>query len=385
MALVEYLLVAAADVGVSAADLEESVERRFTTVRALARALTERALTREARCSPAAAARTEESKTASPARDAVCWLAATSVRLAHGVQTAAEVDALLARPSGWFASHTGIQERRLWRDGDPLGAAAGAARDCVQQAGLDPGAVDVLLVTSEAPPLLVGLAAAVHDRLGLSPATVALEMGGACTGFLAALWLGRALLARRGSVLIVAVEAPSRLLEVKPGPSGEAAALFGDGAAACLLCRERSGPQPFAVRDVRLSVDGSQRELVQVQRSGGAVEVRLHGTQLAALAIETMAREIETLAGVAAVAVDELGGIVIHGGNGRFSDLVAHRLGVPAERIRSQTPRTGNLGSASVPVAWATHLPERGPVIWAAIGAGVTWGAALLEHQNSAR
>ncbi len=59
MALVEYLLVAGADVGLSAAELEQSVERRFTTVRALARALTERGLPRPEGPSPLPAARAE--------------------------------------------------------------------------------------------------------------------------------------------------------------------------------------------------------------------------------------------------------------------------------------------------------------------------------------
>jgi 3-oxoacyl-[acyl-carrier-protein] synthase III len=57
----------------------------------------------------------------------------------------------------------------------------------LQEARLLEEEVGALLVTSEAPPLLSGLAAAVHHRLGLRPQTPALEVGGACTGFLAAL------------------------------------------------------------------------------------------------------------------------------------------------------------------------------------------------------
>ena len=54
---------------------------------------------------------------------------------------------------------------------------------------------------------------------------------------------------------------------------------------------------------------------------------------------------------------------------------------VPPERVWSTTAETGNLGSASLPVAWASHpSPPTGPVIWTAVGAGLTWGAALLGH-----
>src|SRR5204863_338391 len=83
---------------------------------------------------------------------------------------------------------------------------------------------------------VAGLAAALHHRLELRPTATALEVGGACTGFLAALWLARMMLPSTGNVLIVSVEAPTGHLLLRPGPAGEAAALFGDAAAACLVC-----------------------------------------------------------------------------------------------------------------------------------------------------
>jgi 3-oxoacyl-[acyl-carrier-protein] synthase III len=70
--------------------------------------------------------------------------------------------------------------------------------------------------------------------------------------------------------------------------------------------------------------------------------------------------------------------VVCHGGNGRLPELLARQLGLPPERVWSETPRTGNLGSASLPTAWAAHRPvPQGPVAWAAVGAGLTWGAAI--------
>ena len=82
--------------------------------------------------------------------------------------------------------------------------------------------------------MLTGLAAALHHLLRLGQNTVALEIGGACTGFLSALWTAQALLQQIGVVLVMAVEAPTRYLHLEPGSMGENAALFGDAAAACL-------------------------------------------------------------------------------------------------------------------------------------------------------
>ena len=58
------------------------------------------------------------------------------------------------------------------------------------------------------------------------------------------------------------------------------------------------------------------------------------------------------------------------------------RIAAPAERVWSETPRTGNVGAASLPIAWALHEPQpNDPAIWTAVGAGLMWGAALVGCQ----
>jgi 3-oxoacyl-[acyl-carrier-protein] synthase III len=63
---------------------------------------------------------------------------------------------------------------------------------------------------------------------------------------------------------------------------------------------------------------------------------------------------------------------------GRLPALLARQLGLGVDRVWSETAHTGNLGSASLPVAWAAHPPPQGPVAWTAVGAGLQWGAALF-------
>src|SRR5262249_53504759 len=149
-----------------------------------------------------------------------CWLGTTVARLPAGVQTAAGINEALGKPAGWLGGHAGIRQRCVWGGQGPLASAAAAAQGCLHRTDLLVEQGGALLVTSEAPPLLAGLGAALHHRLGLRPDTVALEIGGACTGYLAALWTARAILPRVGVALVVAVEAPSRLLALRPGPAG---------------------------------------------------------------------------------------------------------------------------------------------------------------------
>jgi 3-oxoacyl-[acyl-carrier-protein] synthase-3 len=256
----------------------------------------------------------------------------------------------------------------------------------LQRAGIENQEVGVLLVTSEAPPLLTGLAAALHHRLHLCPTTPALEVGGACTGTLAAFWTGQALLPRVGTVLVMSIEAPTRYLSLQPGPAGEAASLFGDGAAACLLCDQPTGTAAVPLTVVVLGCDGSKKDLIEVKRSeSGPIELHLDGGPLASQAVQVMAQSVQDLTREHGLQVADLHGVVAHGGNGRLPGLLARKLGLPLERVWSETPRTGNLGSASLPIAWsARQFPSPGPVVWTTVGAGLTWAAALLGVSSNA-
>jgi 3-oxoacyl-[acyl-carrier-protein] synthase-3 len=373
MGMVEFLTVLADDCGVTAARIEDCVDRQFGTVAELAAAMY------AARLLPGTGPAEGGAAVPRPPREQLaCWLGATVSVLPTAVQTAAALDEALRRPVGWLERHAGIRQRRCWGDEDPLEAAAGAARACLREAGLPVEEVGALLVTSEAPPLLAGLAAALHHRLDLRPDTVALQVGTTCTGYLEALWTARAILPRVGVALVVAVEAPTRWLTARPGPAGEAAALFGDGAAASVLCRQPPCAGAVPVADVVCGADGGAASLLRVGHgAGGDVEVRFEGKALAARAVRTMADAVRDLARAHGLAVADLEAVVAHGGNGRMPALLARRLGLPPERVWSATEDAGNLGAASLPVAWAPRRTPAGPVAWAAVGAGLTWGAAL--------
>jgi 3-oxoacyl-[acyl-carrier-protein] synthase-3 len=381
MAMVEFLAVLAEDYGVTAGAIEECVGRRFGTVAELAASLHAAGWTLGRSC-----------QTPSPAGDAAtsgiaplptCWLAATAARLPHTIQSADSINEALGRPAGWLERHAGIEQRRVWADEDPLAAAAEAGQVCLEQAGWKAEDVEGLLVTSDAPPVLMGLAASLHHRLRLGANAVALDVGGACTGFLTALWTAQALLPQRQTILVLAVEAATRYLRLQPGPAGENAALFGDAAAAAVLSAEAPVREAVPLSPVILGADGSGADLLQVELAASGVEFRMRRVELASRAIEAMALSVRNLASRHEVELADLAGIVTHGGNGRLPGLLARKLGLPPDRVWSETSKTGNLGSASLPVAWALRQRQpQGPVIWTAVGAGLMWGAAMVGQQK---
>ena len=200
MTLVEFLAVLAGDYGVTVREIEACAGHRFGTVAELA-----------ARLHAAGVDQTFEpdrpaGKPDLPIRRCLGWLAGAAARLPDTIHSAGSVNEALHRPAGWLERHAGIFQRRVWATQDPLPAAAEAGHACLEQAGLRTADVGALLVTSEAPPLLTGLAAALHQQLGLAPNVVALEIGGACNGFLTALWTAQKLLDQIDVVLVMAVE-----------------------------------------------------------------------------------------------------------------------------------------------------------------------------------
>jgi 3-oxoacyl-[acyl-carrier-protein] synthase-3 len=378
MGLVELLALLAEDFGTTPAELEVLVQRRIGSVADLARALHAAGLAPHAQL--ATATPSGESRPSSGSSDgAPSWLASMSLHLPSAYQPAEVIDQTLHRPPGWLEQHAGIRGRHLWLDEDPLEAAARAARQALANGEASAEEVGALLVTSEAPPLLIGLAAALHDRLDLRRNALALEVGGACTGFLAALHLARALLDEAGVVLIVAVEAPSRYLALCPGPAGETAALFGDAAAACVVSIKPLARSATPLADLALEVDGSAGRLLTLERRAtGDLELTMQGTALAARALRVLGQVVRRVTRRQGLVVEGLQGVAAHAGNGRMAALLARQLNLPPDRVWSTTSRTGNLGSASLPAAWTAHRPAQdGPVAWTAVGAGLTWGAAL--------
>jgi 3-oxoacyl-[acyl-carrier-protein] synthase-3 len=377
MGFVEFLAVVAEDLGATPAVIEATAGRRFDSIANLARSLAAAGF-------PAArhAIRIELPRSSTEATHPPPYPAATSVQLPALRQTAEELDVYLGRPPGWLRAHAGITGRGVWAGEDPLDAAARAAVACCAKASVAVAETTALVVVAEAPPQAVGLAAAVHHRLGLPAGCPALEMGGACTGFLSAMWCARRILSAGGAVLLLAIEAPSRWLALEPGPAGEAAALFGDGAAACLLTPSPSCDSPLSLLDVRLETAGEAGPLLEVGRAaGGGFDVKMDGKALARRAVEAMASVVQQLLRRYDLAITAIDAVVMHAGNGRMPNLLARQLGLPAERLFSCTSTTGNLGPASLPATWAlseSSIPSSArQVIWTAAGAGLQSGAAL--------
>ena len=277
----------------------------------------------------------------------------------------------------WIEKRTGIRNRRRAAPGQSLvDLAAQAGRAALADAGMDPAAIDTVLVaTLSADEVTPNTAPQVAYALGAERAG-AMDIGAACTGFVAGLTVGAGLVeARRAeNVLVIGAEILSRHTDYDDRST---AALFGDGAGAVVLAANAAG----AVGSSVLGSDGSAAAYIKAPRATGLIGMDGH---------ETFKRAVATLASNALEALDangltrdDIDLFVFHQANGRITSAVADALEVDPSRVVDAIGEIGNTSAASIPLALSEahgqgRLGAGDRVLLGAVGAGFTWGATVV-------
>jgi 3-oxoacyl-[acyl-carrier-protein] synthase III len=292
----------------------------------------------------------------------------------------------LARPLGidaeWIASRTGIHRRRRVTGESLVDLAAGAGSKALVAAEIDPSELDLVLVATFTPDQLQPHAAPlVASRVGADSAG-AIDIGAACTGFLSALSLAAAQLesGRARAALVVGAEVLSRVTDYD---DRRTAGLFGDGAGAAVL----TPGGPGLIGPIALRSDGGRGELIQAGNEERLV--RMDGRATFRAAVAAMSDTTQQVVSDAGLSLDEIDLFVYHQANSRIISAVGERLDLPADRVIDCLAEYGNTSAASIPIALSeaasTGLLRKGSrVLLSAFGAGLTWGAGIVEWEGSA-
>jgi 3-oxoacyl-[acyl-carrier-protein] synthase-3 len=279
--------------------------------------------------------------------------------------------------SDWIMRRTGIRERRYAAPDERTShLALAAARRALQDAGLKPADVDLVLVATMTPDELTpNTAPLVADALGLQVG--AFDVGAACTGWLSALATGAAQVetGRSDTVLVIGAETLSRVTNMD---DKRTASLFGDGAGAVVLSPEGEG----AIGPILLASDGSMGETITATHTERLLIMDGHTTFNKA--VKVLADSTQEACERAGVTLDDIDMFVYHQANGRILRAVAEKLELPDERVADYVGETGNTSAASIPLTLSL-LREDGRLrpgqrlLLSAVGAGFTWGAGIVE------
>ena len=300
--------------------------------------------------------------------------------------------ASLGYDAEWIRQRTGILERRHAPPGMATSdMAVEAARQCIKQAGVDPKDIDLVLVGTFSPDLLLpSTACLVQDRLGLR--APALDLQAACSSFVFSLLTGMQYVATGCSrlVLVIGAECNSRILD----PTDKRTyPLFGDGAGAVLLA---PGSPEQGMLSFAIGADGSGASLLwremggtrmpftQHQCNDGLHFMRMQGKPIFKWAVRMLQDTVGEVLHEAGLTQTDVDLVVLHQANIRIIDSAVQAVGLEPSKVVTNLDRYGNTSSASIPLALneAFHQGrvKRGDVLLlSGFGAGLTWATSLLR------
>lgn len=304
------------------------------------------------------------------------------------VLTNDELSTLVDTSNEWIMERTGIRERRIAAPEQALtDLALPAARTALTQAGLEGKDLDLVLCASVTPDMMFPTSSALlADTLGARDAA-AYDLLAGCTGFMYAVVQAYGMIAAglAERALVIGGDVLSRILDWSDRST---VILFGDGAGAVVLEKvEKPGFLGFELGadgggGIHLSLPGSGSRSIEEATGNGYVH--MNGREVFKFATRVLVSSAEAVLERCGAAVEDVDVYIPHQANVRIMEHAVKKLGIPRERMVVNVDRYGNTSSGSIPLALAEaqadgRLKEGDLVLMTGMGAGLTWGSALME------
>ena len=288
----------------------------------------------------------------------------------------------------WIRERIGICERRVSVSEGTSELAVQAARRAIENAGITPEEIDVIVVATSSPDRSFPSAATdVQGMLGAVNA-FAFDITAACSGFIYGLHIVegffKAGIYKTG--LVIGAETLSKVLDWSDRGS---CILFGDGAGAAVVRAEETG-----VVKTLVGSDGTKGWVLECQArsldnclTGKKPELglmKMDGQEVFKFAVKIIPTIVKQLLEETKTSSEEVKYYVLHQANSRILESASRRLKIPMEKIPSNIARYGNTSAASIPILLDElnrdgKLNRGDKLVLSGFGAGLTWGATLLE------
>jgi len=294
----------------------------------------------------------------------------------------------------WIYTRTGIRERHFaLKDETAAGMGVQAARKALSMAGISPGDVEMIIVTTGTPDRLCpSCACTIQKELGVPLGRPAFDLQVACSGFIYAMSIADQFIqsAHVKNVLIVSTELLSRLIDWS---DRNTCILFGDGAGAVLL---EASKEPGIIKTT-IGADGYKGDLLtldnmqlvdyqspeksnNLNRSLNSVNpyIQIQGQSIFKLAVQYLSDLLDDCK-------EPIDWVIPHQANVRVIQAIAKKLNLSIEQVVSTIDIHSNTASASIPLALDLAIRDgriqRGQNLFLeAFGAGLTWGSCVIKY-----
>ena len=294
----------------------------------------------------------------------------------------------------WITSRTGIRERHIAAANETCSdMAAQAGKAALENAGVNPEEIDLLVVATITPDTTMpSTACFVQPKLGLINATC-FDISAACSGFIYALDIARQyiLTGAAKKVMVIGAEKMSAILDWQDRGT---CVIFGDGAGAVIL-EEGTGTSRGIVSSA-MGSEGKQASLIRVEAGGSSLPasldtvnnrqhfIKMEGNQVFKSAVRGMSEIADQALRMAGLTTADIACVVPHQANIRIISAIAEKMSIPMENVVINLDRFGNTTAASIPLALeeavrTSRIKNGDYILIVAFGAGLTWGASVIQ------
>jgi len=315
----------------------------------------------------------------------------TGACVPDNVITNRDLEKLVDTSDEWIIARTGIKERRRTSDSETSSLLAyTAAKNALKNAGIKPDQLDLILVATSTPDMLMpSTACFVQGRLG-TKYIPAFDLSAACTGFIYGVNLANAFI-KSGTyktILLIGVDTITKFVDYS---DRTICAIFGDGAGAVVIKETRG---KGGIIGSKLYADGKKWDYIHIPAGGSGIPsyradkdsyyIKMKGHDTFKVAVRGLKQAITELLEQHHISIGDINIMIPHQANIRIIKALAEKLNYPMEKIFMNIHKYGNTSAASIPIALDDAVREKrikkgDLILLAAFGSGLTWGAGLIK------
>jgi len=294
----------------------------------------------------------------------------------------------------WITTRTGVKVRHITEDNESTAfLATEAAKRALAEANLDGRDLELIIVATITPEMVFPSTASFVQRALKAKKAWVFDLSAACSGFVYSLSIVQQFIesGRLNNALVIGAETLTKITDWTDRGS---CILFGDGAGAVVLQRKEDGRRGILYSTMHS--DGNRWEALNCQAYGSRhpvsrelddpkkIYMQIKGREVYQQAIRRIVETVKDCLDVCDLSIDDLAMVVSHQMNARIIESAAKRLKLPDEKVFININEYGNTSAASVPIAFDDCVRKgrikRGDIIiLVAFGAGLTWGANVVE------
>ena len=307
-----------------------------------------------------------------------------------------EFEKIVDTSDEWIFERTGIRERRVVAKGQATSdLGAGAAKRLLEQRGIGPSEIDLIIVATVTPDMFFpSTACLVQTKIGAQKAW-GFDLSGACSGFVYALATGAQFIATGAhkKVLVIGADVMTSIIDFQDRAT---CVLFGDGAGAVLLEPAEDGER--GIIDFILRCDGSGGHFLHMPAGGSlnpasaeTVAKKMHyvhqdGRNVFKFAVRGMADISEEILVKHGLTPADLKLYIPHQANLRIIQSAVERMGLHQEQVAVNIDRYANTTAGTIPICLSEasenkQVIKNDLILLASFGAGFTWGSLLLRWE----